>query len=140
MTVERSVIVPLAPDAAFALFSERIDGWWPPERRHLSGSASTIALSAARFFERDATGREVELGAVRSWEPPHRIVLDWYPGTGPDHPTEVEILFLPVATMTRVEVRHRAGPRSEDLFPLRAPRYATSWELVLASLAAAATG
>jgi uncharacterized protein YndB with AHSA1/START domain len=133
--IVKSVVLPCSPPAAFALFTEHITEWWPPERRHSSDPHSVVVLSQHDgLFERDSTGRKVELGLVKCWEPPTRIVLDWYPGTDRDHPTEVEVHFLPEGQATRVEVRHRATPASASLFPTRAPRYATSWELVLAAL------
>ena len=34
--IRKSVLLPLGPDRAFALFTQRIGEWWPPERRHTS--------------------------------------------------------------------------------------------------------
>lgn len=138
--IAKHLLLPLGPEAAFRLFSERIDEWWPPERRHIQGRPSVIALAEHRFSECAASGEEVELGKVRAWEPPHRILLDWYPGTDAEHPTEVEIRFVPDHGQTRVMISHRAGPKSVALFPSRAPRYGVSWDLVLAALRKAADG
>ncbi|MGE3674832.1 MAG: SRPBCC domain-containing protein [Polyangiaceae bacterium] len=124
-------------DRAFRLFTARIDEWWPPERRHLKHPASVIALSPDRFWESAPNGDAVELGQVQAWEPPKRIVLDWFPGTDPEHPTRVEVDFVSEGEGTSVQIKHRAGPASVDLFPLRAPRYAASWDLVLQALAGA---
>ena len=137
--IEKSVLLPCPPERAFALFTERAGEWWPPARRHTKDPASTIRMEAAgRFFERAGDGQEVELGRVRVWQPPARLVLDWYPGTDAAHPTEVEVEFVVEGTGTRVRVVHREGPASAELFPARAPRYDASWELVLAALAGAA--
>ena len=114
--ITKTVLLPCAVDVAFRLFSERIDEWWPPERRH-APEPSVVMLDAHRFAEQGADGVLVELGVVRAWAPPERILLDWYPGTDPEHPTEVEILFLREGEKTRLELRHRAGPNSGDLFP-----------------------
>lgn len=123
---------------AFQLFTSRAGEWWPPRLRHTGDVASTIGmLETGRFFERAGNGHEVELGVVRVWEPPHRLVFDWYPGTDAEHPTRVEIHFLPEsASATRIEVRHDATPASEALFPTRAPRYDAAWSLVLEALGA----
>lgn len=96
-----------------------------------------LTLDARRFVERARDGREVPLGKVRVWEPPARIVLDWYPGTDVDHPTEVEIRFERERNGTRVHVTHRPTEASRDLFDGRAPRYVASWDLVLSALASA---
>ncbi|MCA9646356.1 MAG: hypothetical protein KC492_36975, partial [Myxococcales bacterium] len=81
LLVEKSVLLPCSMDRAFRLFTARIDEWWPPERRHLKHPQSVIALSEDRFWESAPNGDAVELGSIKAWEPPRRIVLDWYPGT-----------------------------------------------------------
>ncbi|MEZ5065787.1 MAG: SRPBCC domain-containing protein [bacterium] len=129
----KTIVLSCPVEAAFRLFSDRIDEWWPPERRHVRGP-SVISLDARRFEERGENGEVVPLGVVRAWDPPTRILLDWYPGTDPNHPTVVEVRFLPDRDGTRLELRHRAGPNSEDLFPARMPRYEVSWSLVLGAL------
>jgi uncharacterized protein YndB with AHSA1/START domain len=135
----KSVVLPLAPQAAFDLFTDRISEWWPADRRHTQDPQSEISLlETGRFCERARDGREVELGRVQSWDRPTRIVLDFYIATGPDKPTEVEIAFTAEAGGTRVTVTHRPKAESAGLWNERAPRYEKSWEIVLAALAQAA--
>jgi len=137
--ITRSVLLPLDPGAAFTLFTARIAEWWPPERRHTGDPTSQIfLLPTGRFYEQARSGEEVDLGRVRAWEPPRRIVLDFYIATGPDQPTEVEIVFRPRGASTEVVVTHRATPASEALWTERAPKYERSWQAVLAALARAA--
>jgi uncharacterized protein YndB with AHSA1/START domain len=132
----KSVVLPLAPPAAFALFTQKISAWWPPERRHTDDPDSEIfLLESGRFYERARDGREVELGRVRSWELPSRIVLDFFIATGREKPTEVEITFVAEKHGgTRVTVTHRPKPASEHLWAERVGRYERSWALVLAAL------
>jgi hypothetical protein len=131
----KSVVLPLAPLAAFELFTQKIGEWWPPDRRHTQDPASEIfLLQSGRFYERARDGHEVELGQVRSWERPHRILLDFFIATGRKKPTEVEITFAGQDDGTRVTVTHRPKAESEDLWSERAPRYAQSWDLVLTAL------
>jgi Activator of Hsp90 ATPase homolog 1-like protein len=135
----KSVTLPLAPEAAFELFTRRIGEWWPADRRHSQDPDSEIfLLESGRFFERARDGREVELGAVRRWDPPNLIVLDFFIATGPEKPTEVEIAFAPRGTGAELTVVHRPKPSSEALWTERAPRYARSWDVVLAALSQAA--
>jgi hypothetical protein len=136
--VERSVVLVCPPERAFVLFTERASAWWPEDRRHTADPRSEILmLASGRFWERGADGREVELGRVREWDPPRRLVLDFFVGTDPVHPTEVVVAFAPEGSGTRVSVAHRPTPASAALWGPRAPRFATSWEAVLAALAAA---
>jgi uncharacterized protein YndB with AHSA1/START domain len=105
--------------------------WWPSDRRHTNDPKSSIVIDAGgRFFERATGGTEVELGVVRVFEPPRRLVLDWYPGTGSAEPTHVEILLLPDGAGTRVHLVHRPGPHSADSYVKRAAAYEKSWTLV----------
>ena len=136
--ITKSILLPCPPERAFALFTDRISDWWPPERRHTGDPGSVITLAnGQRFFERDGAGREVDLGAVRAWDPPARLELDWFPGTDPAHPTRVEVRFVPEGEGTRVLVHHGPAPGSEALFRQRAARYEASWTLVLSALASA---
>jgi hypothetical protein len=135
----KSVTLPLAPAAAFELFTQKIGEWWPPERRHTQDPGSEIFLLATgRFYERARDGREVELGCVRCWDIPNRILLDFFIATSPERPTEVEIAFAARGAGTEVTVMHRPKPSSEALWSERAPRYARSWDVVLGALSLAA--
>ena len=133
--IVKSVMLPLPPPAAFELFTRKIGEWWPLDRRHTQDPASEIfLLQSGRFYERARDGHEVELGYVRSWELPRRILFDFFIATGPEKPTEVEITFAADEGGTRVTVIHRPKPSSEALWTERAPRYARSWDLVLEAL------
>lgn len=131
-----SVLLAMDVPQAFTLVTGRISEWWPPERRHTADSNSCIFLLASRrFYERAIDGREVELGKITLWNEPHLILLDFYIGTGPEHPTEVEMRFEADGAKTTVTVIHRPKPESAHLWDERSPHYATSWSIVLASLA-----
>jgi uncharacterized protein YndB with AHSA1/START domain len=132
----KSVTLPLPLAEAFALFTEKIDDWWPADRRHAADAASRIMLlESGRFYERTGNLREVELGKVRVWDCPNRLLLDFFVATGPDRPTEVEITFTAQPGGTQVTVLHRPKPESEELWAGRARRYDRSWDAVLAALA-----
>jgi uncharacterized protein YndB with AHSA1/START domain len=135
--IRRSVLLRCAPDRAFALFTEQASAWWPASRRHTGDPGSEIRmLASGRFWERGSDGKEVDLGRVRTWEPPHRLVLDFYVGTDAEHPTLVEVSFAAEGgTATRVTVEHRPTPLSEELWQQRAPTFDRSWELLLEALA-----
>ena len=138
--IEKSVLLPCGRARAFALFTEEAGAWWPPDRRHTGDPTSRIAmLESGRFYEEARDGHVVELGRVRVWEPPDRLVLDFYPGTDAEHPTEVEVRFVDEGSSTRVCITHRPTAASAALWSTRAPRYVASWTLVLAALAQAAS-
>jgi hypothetical protein len=137
--IVKSVVLPLSSAAAFQLFTQKISAWWPADRRHSQASASEIfLLESGRFYERARDGREVELGHVRSWDFPNRILLDFFIATSPEQPTEVEITFAALGQGTQVTVMLGPKPSSEALWTQRAPRYEQSWDAVLAALCRAA--
>jgi uncharacterized protein YndB with AHSA1/START domain len=132
----KTVLLDCPPVRAFVLFTEHASEWWPTSRRHTGDASSEIRLlESGRFWERAADGREVELGRVREWKAPHRLVLDFYPGTDAEHPTEVVVTFALEGEATRVTVEHRPTPASDDLWTQRATRFEQSWNVVLAALA-----
>ena len=45
-----------------------------------------------------------------------RLILDFYPGTDAEHPTEVVVRFAQENGGTRVVVQHRPKPESADLW------------------------
>jgi uncharacterized protein YndB with AHSA1/START domain len=134
--IVKSVVLACDPGRAFALFTEQAGLWWPAARRHSKDANSTIRMEACgRFFERSSDGTEVELGVVRHFEPPRRLLLDWYPGTGPEHPTQVEITFAAEAGGTRVTVRHMQGSADSAVFARSATAYDRSWDQVMTAVA-----
>ena len=132
--ITRTVLLAKPPAESFALFTERASDWWPADRRHTKDPNSVITLASTGRFSERSGAHEVQLGKVRVWDPPRRLLLDWFPGTDAEHPTEVEITFTPEGDGTRVTVQHRPLPVSAALFEGRAPRYDASWEMVLAAL------
>ncbi|MFN0064332.1 MAG: SRPBCC domain-containing protein [Myxococcaceae bacterium] len=138
--IEKSLLLPCRPVRAFQLLTEEAGSWWPPERRHTKDPHSAIRMEpSGRFYERSADGDEVELGVVRVFSPPGRLVLDWYPGTGPAQPTHVEIVLSAEADGTRVRLTHRAGPHRGDEYVKKAPAFGRSWTLVFEALTRAAS-
>ncbi len=133
--IVKCVVLGCRPERAFALVTEHAGLWWPADRRHTSDAGSVIQMQATgRFFERAADGQEVELGVVRCYEPARRLLLDWYPGTGPAAPTQVEISFDELDGGTRVTIHHGPGLAGLAAFENKADAYLRSWQRVLAAL------
>lgn len=137
--IEKSAFLRCTPDRAFVLFTERASAWWPPALRHTTDPHSEIMMRpAGRFWEQGVDGEAVELGRITAWEPPWRLVFDFFPGTDAKHPTEVVVTFAAEAHGTLVVVEHRPTSRSIPLWDAGAPGYERAWDLVLDALAAAA--
>lgn len=133
--IRKSILLRCPPDEAFHLFTAQISEWWPKTHRLTKDPESELFLErTGRFRERARDGREMELGRVLAWEPPYRLALDFYMGTGPDQPTAVEVTFTAESEGTRVTVHHRPKPESEELWQQRAPVFQRSWEAVFEAL------
>ena len=123
-----SVAVAVEPVAAFRVFTEEIDRWWRrgPKYRNAGSNSGLIHLEprvGGRLFESFAVaGREsvVDVGRVKVWEPPTRLVFSWRNANfAPDEWTEVEIEFTPSGTGTLVVVTHRGWSALRPDHPVR---------------------
>jgi len=123
-----AVVVDVAPDAAFRLFTEEIDQWWRRGSRYrVSGrDRGFLRLEAGvggRLFEEiesPAGARVVETGRVTVWEPPGRLVFEWRAANfAPSETTEVEVRFEPAPSGTLVTLTHRGWSRIRPDHPAR---------------------
>jgi uncharacterized protein YndB with AHSA1/START domain len=119
--VRKSIFVDAPQDRAFDIFTSGIGRWWP--KSHKIGPADLDRPiiepeAGGRWYELDVDGSECEIGKVAVWEPPARLVLIWQLTPeftfDPDLTTEVEVLFTPERTGTRVELEHRDLERMGD--------------------------
>jgi len=125
--VVQSVRVKLAPAAAFDLFANRFDAWWPRDKSANPGTTLVEAVLepkvGGRWYERGANGTICEWGRVLAYEPGRRLVINWQLGADyrydPNLVTEVEILFQPDGEGTLVTLEHRNienfGPNWEQM-------------------------
>lgn len=135
-------------ERAFTAFTEQIGQWWQPSDLFpiTPGRTGTMTFETGehgRLLETYADGSEFVIGAVRLWEPPHRLVVGWRQATFPaDQDTELHVSFTEVAAEpaeTRVTVEHfgwdRLPPESAARhgFPLQVfqLRYAQWWQHLL---------
>lgn len=123
-----SVAVAVAPADAFEVFTAEIDRWWRRggKFRHAGARSGFIHLEpqvGGRLFESidGATAAHViEVGRVRVWEPPRRLVFSWRNATfAPNEETEVEVEFNPTRSGTLVTVTHRGWSTLRDDHPAR---------------------
>jgi len=123
-----TVGVAVAPHDAFRLFTEEIELWWRrgPRFRNAPGDSGLIALEpklGGRVFESYSVGtqeRVVEIGRIRVWDPPRRLLFDWRARNfAPAERTEVEVVFEPSASGTRVTVTHSGWAALRADHPVR---------------------
>ena len=100
------------PSRVFEAFTAEIGTWWRPNAlfqtgRHPDGKLSIEPGLDGRLLETHTDGDVDEIGRIRAWEPPVRLVLTWRPTSfAADQETEVHVRFEPVDGVTRVVVEH----------------------------------
>ena len=112
--VRKSIYVDVPPERAFDVFSNGIGRWWPKTKKIGAADLDHPVIephAGGRWYERGVDGSECEVGKVSVWDPPSRLVLIWQVTPEwkflSDLETEVEILFTPEGSGTRVDLEHR---------------------------------
>ncbi len=139
--------VPASPERAFEAFTAEIGQWWRPNGlfQFTPRSPGVLAFEPGpqgRLVETLANGKVFEVGRIRAWEPPSRLVFGWRQATfaeGQD--TEVEVTFEAVGAETRVTVQHTGWDSvpqthvAKHTFPdaIFLRRHAEWWQSLLAA-------
>ncbi len=142
-----------SPERAFVAFTAEIGRWWRPNSLFAFTPREPGVLSfepgeGGRLIETRTNGKVFEIGKVRVWAPPNRLVFGWRQAAfAPDQDTQVEVRFEAVGEETRVTVEHfgwdsvPATHVARHSFPdavfLR--RHAEWWQSLLSSYKAAVT-
>jgi uncharacterized protein YndB with AHSA1/START domain len=140
--------VKASPARAFEVFTREIGLWWKPNGLFAFTPREPGALAfesgeGGRLIETLPDGKVFEIGRIRAWEPPSRLVFGWRQASfTPEQDTEVEVRFEPVGEETRVTVEHRGWdsvPQAHvarhsfpDVIFLR--RHGEWWQTLLASM------
>jgi len=104
--------VKATPERAFEAFVGEIGAWWRanPLFAFTPRDPGVIAFEpgeGGRLTETLKSGKVFEIGQIRAWEPPSRLVFGWRQASfAPGQDTEVEVRFEPVGEETRVTVEH----------------------------------
>jgi len=122
--VNVSIDVAVTPADAFRLFTEKIDSWWRTDRAFKVSKSSLLKFepfAGGRFLDiHQSRGSVREIGMVRVWCPPQRLVFEWrginFKG---DDSTEVEVHFSAIDSGTRVSVCHRGWSNLAADHPVR---------------------
>ena len=104
--------VKATPERAFRAFVEEIGEWWRPnvlfQTTPRPGVLSFEPGEGGRLIETRDNGKVFEIGKIRVWDPPGKLVFSWRQASFPlNLHTEVEVGFEAVGEETRVSVEHR---------------------------------
>jgi uncharacterized protein YndB with AHSA1/START domain len=134
----KSVLVPVDPAAAFALFTDRIAEWWPLETHSVwAADAADVRVEegvGGHVVEAHRDGRTSVWGTVTRWDPPRAVAFTWHPGRPEHEATHVTVRFAPAGKGTRVELTH-GGWEARDDSAFARVGYDRGWEVVLGHLA-----
>jgi uncharacterized protein YndB with AHSA1/START domain len=116
-SVTSSVVVDTPVKRAFAVFTEQMGTWWPPDHHILQAELAEMVFEprvGGDIYDRGSDGTECRWARVLAYEPPTRVVFTWNVSvkwqleTDPAKVSEVEVTFTPEgARRTRVELVHR---------------------------------
>lgn len=127
--------VPLVPERAFELFTERMSTWWPLVTHSIAEHDATgirfEGRVGGRVVELAADGTEYVWAEVTTWDPPHRLVLSWHPAIEPEAASTVEVRFVPTDTGCRLELDHRDLEEHGEVGRAMRDEYDPGWDQVL---------
>ncbi len=123
-SVQSSIVVNVPIDQAFAVFTEDIGSWWPPEHHILEVELAQMVFephAGGHVYDRGVDGTECRWARVLAYEPPERVVftwdisVEWQLEADPDKTSEVEVRFsAETPERTRVVLEHRNIHRHGD--------------------------
>ena len=146
-TVIKQVVVEAPVDQAFAVFTERLGDFKPPEHNLLAVPIAETVFEprvGGNIIDRGEDGSECRWARILAYDPPDRVVFSWDISpqwqivTDPENASEVEVRFIAESPKrTRVELEHRNldrhgpgweavrdGVETEEGWPLYLSRYA----------------
>ena len=128
--VSKHIVVPVSVDEAFAVFTERLGDFKPPEHNLLGAPIAETVLEprvGGHIVDRAGDGSECRWARILAFDPPQRLVFswdispEWRRESDPERTSEVEVRFTAVSPQsTRVELEHR-----------HLDRHGPGWEAVL---------
>ncbi|MDH3249434.1 MAG: SRPBCC domain-containing protein [Acidimicrobiia bacterium] len=140
--VEKHRTVPIAREAAFALFTSRMGEWWPAATYSIHG-ADLVSIRfdehvGGRISEIGPDGTEIPWADVLAWNPPERFVVSWHPNPEPVAASILEVRFEVSPEGTLVTLEHRGWEEFGDSAHRLRDDYDSGWEVVLAQFERAA--
>jgi len=144
--IEKSVTVPLSPQAAFELFTDNMDTWWPGDS-HSVASYKKLEMKKVTFpkhvgediIEEDETGETYVWGSIIAYDPGKYLAFHWHPGRPADQATVVTLTFTQTENGTRCDLTHGGfeilGPEADAV----STSYLHGWDLVLGCFCSAVT-
>jgi len=141
--VVKQIKVGLNQEAAFRLFTEGMDKWWPLVTHSVGEKQAETCVfegrAGGRIYETMKDGNQAEWGKVLAWEPFEKVAFTWYPGRTPDTTQEVTVTFNEIPGGTQVDLVHTGWEMLADKAQSGREGYDFGWDFVLANYIITAT-
>jgi hypothetical protein len=141
--VEKQIKVGLNQEAAFRLFTEGLNKWWPLATHSVGEEqAETCVFEGhvgGRIYETMKDSSQAEWGKVLVWKPFEKVVFTWYPGRTSDTAQEVTVTFREISGGTQVELVHAGWEMLGEKAQSGREGYDFGWDFVLANYIITAT-
>jgi uncharacterized protein YndB with AHSA1/START domain len=115
--VLKQIVVEASVEQAFAVFTERLGEFKPPEHNLLSVPIAETVFEprvGGNIIDRGEDGSECRWARILAYDPPDRVIFSWDIDpqwqivTDPENASEVEVRFVAESPeRTRVELEHR---------------------------------
>ena len=143
--VRKMVRVSLTPTDAYALFTERIDSWWPLATHSVGGERARAVVfesrTDGRIYEVLDDGTESDWGRVVECNAPTRVAFTWHPGRAAESAGLVTVEFSTDGDETVVMLTHSGWEKLGESATEMRDGYDTGWDLVFGQrFATAAAG
>ncbi len=137
--LHKTVFVPFLPQEAFHLFVSAIGEWWPLSKDTLSGDQPDqrgISLviephAGGHMFELMKDGSHKNWADVMRYKPGEDLLLCWRKGRPVAQMTEVEVVFTPAGSSTKIDLCHRCFKRFGDEADALQKHYDLAWTKIL---------
>ena len=140
--VDYTVNVPLAPAAAFDLFTRSMRRWWPLSSHSCGGAEANDVIVEPRvgghIVESTRAGATHHWGTIIEWMPPDRLVTTWHPGTPVEQATRLQVTFTARDRSTDVRILHDGWAARGAQAAERRNDYQAGWRAVMAHYESAA--
>jgi len=142
--VEKQLKVRLNQEAAFRLFTEGFNKWWPLVTHSVAGEQAETCIFeghvGGRIYEVMKDGSQAEWGKVLVWEPFGKVVFTWHPNRESNTAQEVMVKFSDIPGGAQVVLVHTGWEKLSERAKTSRDGYSFGWEFVLANYIIKASG
>jgi len=133
--VRKELKVNLSAEAAFRLFTEGLNKWWPLATHSVGEENAERCFFeehvGGRIYEVMKDGRQADWGEVLVWEPYDKVSFTWHPSRTSDTAQEVTVTFSESSGGTIVKLVHTGWEVLGEKAVTARNGYVTGWDFVL---------